>query len=254
MKWILLLVVLLTHSPLWAAKPYTKAQCDDLKQQKEQIRKRFNAGYGVAEGEWLKKLDDELFFLIASHCTSPLANVAVAARSDEDPEYASQTARNSSAATSAYNGLSLQEMPAWSGDNAIFKGDKVAAWTEFYQVPRQCRQKRLSEAEFVQCAEDKAQQKRRFEQRWQQLTFVPLTVGTAQATVINISATQPAIESIPAYTLGSATLTATTSSQATSSQTKATSSRYADNIQQQFDWVGITILVLLAIGSWLIWR
>lgn len=254
MKWILLLVVMLTHSPLCAAEQYSKAQCDNLKQQKEQIRQRFNAGYDIAEGEWLKKLDDKLFFLIASHCTSPLAHAAVDDSSDEDPEYASQTARNSSAATSAYNGLSLQEMPDWSGHNAIFKGDKVAAWTEFYQVPRQCRQKRLSEAEFVQCAEDKAQQKRRFEQRWQQLTFVPLTVGTAQATADRVSTPQPAIESIPAYTLGSATLTATSSSQGVSSQTTATSSRYVDNIQQQFDWVGITILVLLAIGSWLIWR
>lgn len=254
MKWILLLVVILTHSPLCAAEQYTKVQCDDLKQQKEQIRQRFNAGYGVAEGEWLKKLDDKIFFLIASHCNSPLAHAAVAGSSNENQGYASQTARNSSAATSAYNELSLQEMPAWSGHNAIFKGDKVAAWTEFYQMPRHCRQKQLSEAEFVQCAEDKAQQKRRFEQRWQQLTFVPLTVGTMPATTDRVSTPQPELESIIAYTVGSATSTATASSQAISSHSTATGSRYVDNIQQQFHWVGITILVLLAIGCWLIWR
>jgi hypothetical protein len=79
MKWIILLVLILTNSPLCAVEQYTKAECDRLKQQKEQIHKRLNAGYSFAEGEQLVKQDRELFQKIASHCTSPDANVSLQA-------------------------------------------------------------------------------------------------------------------------------------------------------------------------------
>lgn len=88
-------------------------------------------------------------------------------------------------------------MPAWSAQNAIFKGDKVAAWTEFDQVPRHCRQKQLTEVEFVKCADDKALQKIVFEHKWQQLTFVPLNTVAADATLSTGQQQIPA--SIPAY-------------------------------------------------------
>jgi hypothetical protein len=245
MKWMLMLLLILTPHSLSAATPYSQTQCDSLKQQKEQIRKRLNTGYSFAEGEQLDKRDRELFQQIAAHCISPIANAAASddAPSDEADDD-QQTYWNTSAATSKYAGLSLQELPSWSARNAIFNGDKMAAWTEFYQVPRQCRQKQLSVTEFVQCADDKAQQKRVFEQRWHSLTFVPLTADTAQAKATK--AQQPALQSIAAYTVETAP--------AAAPPVTAPSSRYVENIQQQFHWVGIAILVLLTIGGWLIWR
>jgi hypothetical protein len=257
MKWILLLVLILTHSPLSADEQYTKADCDRLNQQKEQIRKRLNAGYGFAEGERLDKEDRELFQLIAAHCTSPVADTALSDDSDYEPgdELSDEqiTSPNQRPATTKYANVSLQQMPAWSGHNAIFKGDKVAAWTEFYQVPRHCRQKELSEAEFVQCADHKTQQRQLFEQKWQRLKFSPVNIGAAQAVPSSTSSLQaerqPVLESIPAYTMEP-----TNSPSSNSTATQPSGSRYVENIQQQFHWVGIAVIIFLAVLSWLIWR
>jgi hypothetical protein len=240
MKWIFVLGIALIHSPLWAAEQYTEAQCGSLKQQKEQIRKRMNAGYSSSEGNWLNKRDRELFQQIATHCTTPVTQTATHSESDVIPSYRSTDSTNSN--------ISLQDMPAWSGRNAIFEGDKAAAWTEFYQVPTRCRQKQLSEADFVACADHKALQRLQFEQRWQKLTFVPLTTGTVQATATKRES-QPILQSIPAYTLEPTI--STSSSKAT---TPDSGSRYVENIQQQFHWVGMAFIVVLAFGSWLIWR
>ncbi|WP_157605994.1 hypothetical protein [Rheinheimera sp. SA_1] len=139
-----MLVLILTNSPLCAVEQYTKAECDRLKQQKEQIHKRLNAGYGFAEGEQLVKQDRELFQKIASHCTSPDANV------------------------------SLQAMPS--------------------QAKREPMQN-------------------------------VVTAYTVQPT--------PAASNPPP---------------------QPSASRYVENIRQQFNWVGMAIIGILAALSWLIWR
>lgn len=256
MKWILLLVLILIYSPLWAAEQYTKAHCDRLKQQKELIRKRLNAGYGFAEGEQLDKQDRQLFQIIAAHCTSPIAdtypNEAPSDDSADEQVDAQETSQNLRQFPSKYANVSLQQMPAWSGHNAIFQGDKVAAWTEFYQVPKDCRKKQLSEAEFVLCANHKAQQRELFEQKWQRLKFSPVNVGASQAIPSQSNpmqtVPQPVLESITAYTMEP---TMTPSSTSTATQQ---ASRYVENIQQQLHWVGIAIIIILTVLSWLIWR
>jgi hypothetical protein len=240
MKWIFVLGIALIHSPLWAAEQYTEAQCGSLKQQQEQIRKRMNAGYSFSEGNWLNKRDRELFQQIASHCTTPVTQAATHSESDIITSYQSTDSTNSK--------IALQDMPAWSGRNAIFEGDKAAAWAEFYQVPTRCRQKQLSEVDFVACADHKALQRLQFEQRWQKLKFVPLTTGTAQATAARTER-QPVLQSIPAYTMEPTIPTSSTRPAAQHS-----TSRYVENIQQQFHWVGMAFIVVLAVGSWLIWR
>lgn len=204
MKWILLLVLILTHRPLWAEQQYSNTHCERLKQQKELIRKRLNAGYGFAEGERLDKQDRELFQMIAAHCIAPIADTSAAAAKDDDsaaePDYAQHPSGNHRQFSSEYANVPLQQMPAWSGHNAIFNGDKVAAWTEFYQVPQHCRKKQLSETEFVLCANHKARQRELFEQNWQQLKFSPVNVSAAQTVPLS-TRPQPVLESIQAYTL-----------------------------------------------------
>lgn len=280
MKWIFLFLLLLMQIPLCAETQYSQSQCDNIEQEREQIRKRLNAGYSAKEGEWLDRRDRELFQVLAVHCISPSTNTSSYRMTDDEDTESGYTSTERRAATSIYAGMSLQEMPEWSGANAIFTGDKAAAWDEFYQVPPQCRLKKLSETEFVACAEDKAAQKSIFEQKWQQLTFVPVGTDTALAqpsaqplsiqpshlaqpkSPTTTTTTTTTIKSIAAYTLepdSQATLSAPspTSVSATASplnQTTASSHRYMDNIQQQFEWVGIGILLLLALGSWLIYR
>lgn len=256
MKWILLLVLILICSPLWAAEQYTKAHCDGLKQQKELIRKHLNAGYGFAEGEQLDKQDRKLFRMIAAHCTSPIADTSPV----EDPiddsadgqDDAQETTQNHRQFPSKYANVSLQQMPAWSAQNAIFQGDKVAAWTEFYQVPKHCRKKQLSEAEFILCANHKAQQRELFEQKWQRLKFSPVNIGASQTIPSQTNpmqtVPQPVLESITAHTTES-----TISVSSTSTITQA-ASRYIENIQQQLHWVGIVIIIFMTVLSWLIWR
>jgi hypothetical protein len=280
MKWIFLFLLLLMQIPLCAETQYSQSQCDNIEQEREQIRKRLNAGYSAKEGEWLDRRDRELFQVLAVHCISPSTNTSSYRMTDDEDTESGYTSTERRAATSIYAGMSLQEMPEWSGANAIFTGDKAAAWDEFYQVPPQCRLKKLSETEFVACAEDKAAQKSIFEQKWQQLTFVPVGTDTALAqpsaqplsiqpshlaqpkSPTTTTTTTTTIKSIAAYTLepdSQATLSAPspTSVSATASplnQTTASSHRYMDNIQQQFEWVGTGILLLLALGSWLIYR
>ncbi|RVU41990.1 hypothetical protein EOE67_02050 [Rheinheimera riviphila] len=246
MKWIFLSLFILTHSPLWAAEQYTKTKCDQLKQQKEQVRKRLNAGYGFAEGERLDKQDRELFQKIAAHCTSPVTDTSLDEAPSDGAGDEQETSQNRRPTPSKYADVSLQQMPAWSGRNAIFKGDKAAAWTEFYQVPRHCRQKELSEVEFVRCADHKSQQRQLFEQKWQRLKFSPLNINSAQA-MPSQAQRQPIQNVVTAYTVEPKT-----SAKAPAAQPSA--SRYVENIQQQFNWVGMAIIGILAALSWLIWR
>jgi hypothetical protein len=137
-------------------------------------------------------------------------------------------------------------MPEWSGRNAIFKGDKVAAWTEFYQVPTRCRQKQLTEAEFVLCADHKAQQRQLFDQKWQRLNFSPVNISSAK-TKPSQAKREPMQNVVTAYTVEPTPAASNPPSQ-------PSASRYVENIRQQFNWVGMTIIGILAALCWLIWR
>lgn len=237
MKWILCVVLLLFHVHGFAAAQYSKEQCDDFKQQKEQIRKRMNAGYGVQEGNWLNKRDRELFQLIGSHCSNPVAHKS------SEKSVVIRSAQVTSAPS--HQSVSLQNMPGWSANNATFKGDKAAAWSDYYQVPAKCRQRNLSELDFVQCAEHKAAVRKEFEHSWDNLKFTPLTVGTAQAslsqqrdiantevmemvTLVHVDTLKiPPVQSIPSVD---------------------------KNFHKHFTWFGISFVFFVAGACWLIWR
>lgn len=236
MKWILCLLLLITHVPVFSAIQYSKAQCDNLKRQKELIRKRMNAGYGVEEGNWLDKRDRELFKLIGFHCSSPnLRSGSVASRASP----------SSDASTIKRPAVSLSDMPDWRADNAIFKGDKSAAWSEYYQVPVSCRQKNLSEEDFVKCAEHKSQQRKQFDAAWNNLRFTPLTAGTSQAPAPQLQM-QTNQEYLTAFAIDQSN---------NQNQVPIQHSVSVDkDFHKHFTWFGVSFVVFVAGASWIIWR
>ncbi|MDP5151639.1 hypothetical protein [Rheinheimera baltica] len=242
MKWILLTAILLTPLSLFAAEQYSKAECDNLKHQKEQIRKRMNQGYGVAEGNWLNKRDRELFRLIGLHCSSP--NEDRASTTTERVDMSPSVSRNSRPSTS------LQDMPNWSANNDIFKDDKAAAWSEYYQVPVRCRQKALSEIDFVQCADHKAEQRKQFDEMWQLLKFTPLTTGVSSASASTFFTprlqTQPHVESMQIYTIDDTADMPDVNAAKTVTVDK--------DFHKHFSWFGIAFVIFIAGSSWIIWR
>ncbi|WP_417707441.1 hypothetical protein [Rheinheimera aquimaris] len=236
MKRIFLIAVLLTSSLLSAATQYSKAQCDGLKAQKEQIRKRMNQGYGVAEGNWLNKRDRELFMLIGQHCSSPFENEAKVSNSGAHPTAPRPNSMHSSTIQ--------KNMPDWSATNHIFKGDQAAAWSQYYQVPNQCRQKNLSEADFVKCANHKSEQRKQFDQMWQSLNFTPLTAGVSGSATPPIQQ-QPHYETMPVYT---------TAPSNPPNEAKQNTVTVDKDFHQHFTWFGIAFVVFIGVSSWLIWR
>lgn len=239
MKWILCILLILSRAPAFAADQYSKAQCDDLKNQKEQIRKRMNAGYGVQEGNWLNKRDRELFRLIGLHCSSPNSTRHSGITASSNLAASSASAEVTSPTTS------LSKMPDWSANNAVFRGEKAAAWSEYYQVPTKCRQRNLSETDFVQCAEHKATERQKFARAWDKLKFTPLTVGTTEATLSE--------SGHPAHSESLTTATNEKTEPLTLLPAKASVSGNKD-FHKHFTWFGIGFVMLVAGACWLIWR
>ena len=155
MKYVLILLML---SPLTAIAndQYSKQHCDALKAEKERIQERFTKRYGVAEGNRLNERDRELFMLISKHCRSPIDNRL--SNSDSQPTF-DEYRSSSSASSMAIN-------DNWSAQNRVYQGEKLKAWETFYKMPARCRQKSPQHDDFVFCADDKAQQKKAFEQYW----------------------------------------------------------------------------------------
>lgn len=135
---------------------FTQRKCDELKEEKEYIRKRFNAGYGVAEGNYLNKRDREIFMLMSAHCRNPLKET------QRQIYYSDRPAPQNQAITQP------RRLPksSYTIRNNVYTPEKSAAWDAFYQVPSRCRSKDTSQEDFVFCAENKAQQKREFEKQW----------------------------------------------------------------------------------------
>ena len=155
MKYFLILLLL---SPLTAIAndQYSKQHCDALKTEKERIQERFTKRYGVAEGNRLNERDRELFMLISKHCRSPI---------DNRPSYSnSQPIYDEYRSSSSSSSMAINDN--WSAQNRVYQGEKLKAWETFYKMPARCRQKSPQHDDFVFCADDKAQQKKAFEQYW----------------------------------------------------------------------------------------
>lgn len=196
-----------------------------------------NAGYGVEEGNWLNKRDRELFKLIGLHCSSPTLRSGSGA--------ISRVAPSSDTSTVKHPAVSLSDMPDWRADNAIFKGDKSAAWSEYYQVPVSCRQKNLSENDFVKCAEHKAQQRKQFDAAWENLKFTPLTAGTSQAPAPQLQG-QTNQEYLTAFAIDQSD---------NQNQVPTRHSVSVDkDFHQHFTWFGVSFVVFVTGASWIIWR
>ncbi|SEI13129.1 hypothetical protein SAMN05660691_04048 [Rheinheimera pacifica] len=193
-----------------------------------------NSGYGVEEGNWLNKRDRELFKLIGVHCSSPNLH-----SSSGD----SRISSFSDTATVKRPAVSLSDMPDWRADNAIFKGDKSAAWSEYYQVPVSCRQKNLSEDDFVKCAEHKTQQRKQFDAAWNNLKFTPLTAGTSQAPAPQLQG-QTNQEILTAFTI----------EQSTNLVPTQHSVSVDKDFHKHFTWFGVSFVVFVAGACWIIWR
>lgn len=196
-----------------------------------------NAGYGVEEGNWLNKRDRELFKLIGLHCSSRTLRSGSGAISRVSPSSDTSTVQRPA--------VSLSDMPDWRADNAIFKGDKSAAWSEYYQVPVSCRQRNLSENDFVKCAEHKAHQRMQFDAAWENLKFTPLTAGTSQA-----PAPQLQVQTNKEY------LTAFAIDQSDDQNLVATQHSVSvdKDFHKHFTWFGVSFVVFVAGACWFIWR
>ncbi len=232
MKWILLFICVMPQLPLLAAEQYSQFDCDNLKDRVEFIKKRTSSGYDIDASSSLVAKDFAVIRDYQIHCQHPVDTVRVIRGAVQDPSVVTYT--------------SSQVMPIFSAQNNTFEGAKADAWTEFYQVPRQCRKKQLAESEFVACAEHKADQRAKFEQRWQSENAARATLTVAQPATM--AALKPVVLSEGAATAVSSIDVATEDPsllqywQALAEQ------------NQRFQWYGVVMLLLMAIAGGLAWR
>lgn len=160
MKLYPFILLALIASQAAANEQYSAYHCKTLKAEKERIQERFAKGYGVAEGNYLNDRDRELFQIMRRHCVKPIqSNQSVPSITFSDDDQPNQPFPNSSYDSSAIN-------DNWSAQNRVYQGEKLKSWETFYKMPAKCRQKSPQHDDFVFCADDKAQQKKAFEQYW----------------------------------------------------------------------------------------
>lgn len=152
----LLIGFLLTSFFTVADEQYSSQHCAALKAEKERIQQRFAKGYGVAEGNYLNDRDREIFQIMRKHCVSPV-------RSGSSDNYQGQEAKDV-ITNPSYDSTSINDN--WSAQNRVYRGEKLEAWQSFYKMPSKCRHKQSSDHDFVACADDKAEQRKRFEAYW----------------------------------------------------------------------------------------
>lgn len=143
-----------------ASDQYSQRYCDDLKAEREYIRKRFNTGYGITEGNFLNERDREIYMLMAKHCRKPVP--------DASYYYTDVPVRRTSPVITS----NTRRLPRanFSAHNHVFTPEKSAAWDAFYKIPARCRSKDMTQDDFVFCAENKSDQRREFEQQWSNQT------------------------------------------------------------------------------------
>jgi len=156
-KRILLIVSLVFMNTLYAGEPYSKAQCDSIKKQRETIRSQFRRGYSNKEGERLTARDKTLFTLLANHCSKPKKSSSAYRATSSTPTR-----------TPNSNWLLNQKVSNMSLHSDSYKdAAKLDAWSKFYKLPKRCRKKGMESADFVWCSEYRGKQKELFEAQWQ---------------------------------------------------------------------------------------
>lgn len=151
-KWILLLANLLVSPTSIANEQYSKNQCDNIEAERESIRKRMNRSYSAQQGERWNKRSDELFTLLARHCKKPTKSAG------NGGNYSYQSNPTGLLNTKVYNSTVYS--------NSYNDDKKREAWGEFYKLPERCRAKKIQQADFVWCSENKVEQKALFESTW----------------------------------------------------------------------------------------
>ena len=151
-KWILFLATLLASFNTVADEQYSKSRCDSIEAERESIRKRMNRSYTAKQGErWNQRLD-ELFTLLARHCKHPKRS------SGNGGNYTYRSNLTALLNTKVHNSTVYS--------NSYNDDKKRQAWGQFYQLPKRCRAKKILQADFVWCSENKAEQKALFESAW----------------------------------------------------------------------------------------
>lgn len=165
MKIVILVSCLLISLPVAAEQQYSQFDCDNLKQEKENIRKSMNKGYSVGMGEWLKQRDRDILLLLSRHCDKPIQQVS--------PSNTPQTTFSSAPTTERLitrPSATQQSVPSvnhyWSDVNRSYTGEKLKAWQSYYQKPARCLHRQSSEDDFIYCANNKAEQRESFEAAW----------------------------------------------------------------------------------------
>ncbi len=232
MKWMLLVLGIGWQLPLHAVEQYSTYQCDNLKARLNVIKKRSSSGYDIDVNQFSVNKDLALLHEYSLYCVHPVDTVRVIRGAISDAQSAE------------FPETSLQDMPSFSANNATFGGEKAAAWDDFYQVPRQCRKKQLSEFEFVACAEDKADQRVKFEQNWQPQQSVKSQIHESQSA--SIMPPKPVV-SVPSTTNPATVVIESEQSLLQYLQT-------LDEQNQRFKWYGLVMLLLMAVAAWLAWR
>ncbi|TMN71713.1 hypothetical protein CWB85_09810 [Pseudoalteromonas sp. S1727] len=152
-----------------AAEQYSQAQCERIEAERENIKDRMRSSYTVTQGERLRKRSSALFEQLGRHCKSP---TKVRTRSS------SRTYTRSSA-----NDLLNKKVYDATVYSKTYDSDsKRLQWNQFYQHPDRCRTKDMTQADFVWCSENRAEQRARFEAQWQPPTKVNMHLHKPEVT------------------------------------------------------------------------
>lgn len=184
---VFLLLTLLFSSLTLSNEQYSRQYCEQLINEKEQVRKMMNAGYGERQRNSLNNKDRRLFNLISKHCRAPVTE-SDSVYSPEPTSSLQQQPKNNS--SSAINNN-------WSAHNPTYTGAKVVAWDKFYQIPKACRNHEISADDFIFCADDKNAQRAKFENYWRDTqSKLAKTASSPKFTsvVISSASTQAKIE------------------------------------------------------------
>ncbi len=229
-RWMIILIILLSLQPLLAAEQYSEYHCDNLRERIEFMRERNSSGYDIVASTASSISDGALLKEYSTHCLNPVDTVRVVRGAIP----ASSTAQEKD--------NTIRELPSFSADNAIYVGEKANAWADFYQPPRQCRQKKLTDSEFVYCAEHKAEQRAKFELSWQ---------SEYLKTISEKQLLQESTMQVPKKTMQLETIPAITEAE---QLTQHTYRQAIDEQNQEFTRYGIIMLLLIVFAGLWVWR
>lgn len=232
MKWMFVLLVFLSLQPLSAAQQYSTYQCDNLRDRIEFTRKRISSGNDIVASSASNISDRALVKEYSTYCQSPVDTVRVV--------------RGAITPSVEHQHTSTQAIPSFSANNAIFTGEKANQWANFYQPPRQCRQKELTDTEFVFCAEHKAEQRAQFELIWQ---------SRFSKTSVQIVHSPASMSAQPQKTMQLAVMPTPNDTKFSADELDQSSYwRALDEQNQNFKWYGIIMLVLMVLAGVFVWR